>query len=382
MKKDRLSFLLNLRDKNLINPLQSKELEDWVDLMDFKQVNLEEWIAEKGGEEKFKNYLLSNFKNLLQPIKISKDFLWKRISIAASIAILISIGFFYFKKKSNTKTAILAEVKINKEIMPGSSKAILILSNGSQVALGNSKATNSIEQSSKKIAVSIPGKLDYHNQNASIEANSNNTIIVPNGGEYQIVLSDGTKVWLNAATKLTYPVKFTGHERRVKLSGEAYFEVTHNKSAPFLVETLNQTVKVLGTHFNINAYNDEKFTKTTLIEGKVEVNSASSFKKTILLPGEQSTLAGNTLMKNKVDTREVLAWKNRLFRISDQDLYSIMSQISRWYDVDVEYKGDFSDLHFGLYISRKRNIEQILDLMEVTKTVKFKIEGRKVIVMK
>jgi ferric-dicitrate binding protein FerR (iron transport regulator) len=195
-------------------------------------------------------------------------------------------------------------------------------------------------------------------------------------------LSDGTAVWLNAASKLTFPVTFKGKERRVKLSGEAYFEVAHNKNSPFLVETNNQTVKVLGTHFNINAYNDENYTKTTLIEGSVKVQSATNLKPATLLPGEQATLGNNTLVKNTVDTKEVLAWKNKMFRIYDQDLYSIMKQIGRWYNVDVEYRGNLSDLRFGLYISKKRNIEQVLELMEVTKTVKFKIEGRKVIVIK
>jgi len=382
MEKDRLSYLLNLRNKNLLTPAQSQELEEWVNLLDLKEVTLEDWVKEKGGEAGFVKYLQTNFEYAHYNIKVRKIKLWKKISIAASISIIASVGFYYYKSKEAEQTKIETLAKIEAQILPGTSKATLILSDGAKVDLGTSDKMEFIEQSANTIAKTQSGKLDYQTKNNSLNDNSSNTVIVPNGGDYQIVLSDGTAVWLNAASKLTFPVKFTSKERRVKLSGEAYFEVAHNKNSPFLVETNNQTVKVLGTHFNINAYNDENYTKTTLIEGSVKVQSATNLKPATLLPGEQATLGNNTLVKNTVDTKEVLAWKNKMFRIYDQDLYSIMKQIGRWYNVDVEYRGNLSDLRFGLYISKKRNIEQVLELMEVTKTVKFKIEGRKVIVIK
>ena len=210
-----------------------------------------------------------------------------------------------------------------------------------------------------------------------------NQIDIPRGGEYQeIVLSDGTRVWINSASTLRYPAAFTGHDRKVELTGEAYFEVAQNPAKPFTVSCSSQTVEVLGTHFNINAYQDEPAIKTTLLEGKVNVTSAANNEVRILQPGQQSALVGNSFTVNPVDIEEAVAWKNGQFIFNNDNIQYIMRTISRWYNVDVEYSGIIPDDTFGGGTSRFENVSQVLNILQLTGKVHFEIEGRKIIVSK
>jgi ferric-dicitrate binding protein FerR (iron transport regulator) len=208
-----------------------------------------------------------------------------------------------------------------------------------------------------------------------------NTISTPKGGQYQVTLSDGSKVWLNAASSLRFPATFSGKERKVELTGEGYFEVAHNKKMPFHVTVNDLDVEVLGTHFNINAYADESAIKTTLLEGSVKVVKGNETK--IIEPGEQASVTTSEdeiNVKQQVDLEQVVAWKNGIFQFERADIESVMRQISRWYDIDVDYHGRVSE-HFGGTISRDVNISDVLKMLEMTGGVNFKIDGKKVIVM-
>jgi ferric-dicitrate binding protein FerR (iron transport regulator) len=188
-------------------------------------------------------------------------------------------------------------------------------------------------------------------------------------------------VWLNAASTLKYPVAFTGNERLVELTGEAYFEVTHNKAMPFKVKTGQQQVEVLGTHFNINAYTDEKITATTLLEGSVKVTTTSRNQKMIIKPGEQSTVNGDTMNVQEVDTDEAVAWKNGYFLFNDENLAGIMKKVSRWYNVEVEYKDiSLQSLIFSGTVSKYQNVSQVIKTLELTNAVHFKVLDNRIIV--
>jgi len=196
-----------------------------------------------------------------------------------------------------------------------------------------------------------------------------------------VVLSDGSKVWINSASSLRYPTAFTGNERKVELTGEAYFEVAHNPAKPFRVASRNQTVEVLGTHFNINAYDDEPAIKTTLLEGKVKVTAANNEVR-FLQPGQQSALSTGAFTVSAVETDEAVAWKNGQFMFENDNIQYIMRTLSRWYDVDVEYSGAIPDDTFGGGTSRFKNVSEVLNVLQLTGKVHFKIEGRKIIVSK
>ena len=211
-----------------------------------------------------------------------------------------------------------------------------------------------------------------------------NTISTPRGGQYQLILADGTKVWLNSSSSLRFPSNFTGDERKVTLTGEGYFEVAKNAAMPFKVEVAGkEEVKVLGTHFNINAYEDESNINTTLLEGKVEVTSFANKFSNILSPGQQAKLntAGQIKINNQVDVEQVVAWKNGVFQFGDEmDIYSVMKQISRWYDLEVTYKGNVSG-DIGGSISRNVTVSKVLNMLEIASELKFEVNGRKVLVM-
>ncbi len=273
------------------------------------------------------------------------------------------------------------------DLMPGGNKAILMLANGSKIVLDNAKHGKIAEQQNVSISKTQSGQIVYSN-NGNAPATDQiasaaivfNSIITPRGGQYEVVLPDGTKVWLNAASSLKYPTVFSGADRRVELTGEAYFEVAKNAGKPFFVKSATQTVEVLGTHFNVNSYYDEKAVRTTLLEGSVKVNSSAGKLLAKLTPGEQavnSAVAINVIHDADVD--EAVAWKNGKFMFHDADLQTIMRQLSRWYDVDVEYQGQVPVKHYLGRISRNVPVSQVFLILK-TSGLNFTINGRKIIV--
>lgn len=275
---------------------------------------------------------------------------WQGMAAIAAIA-LITFGLWHIYDRfvPHAKTEIIADV------LPGGNKATLTLANGEIIDLNGSK--NGVVVSGEKISY-----LDGTNLASDKGKMALQTLTTPNGGQYQIVLEDGTKVWLNAASSLSYPASFSSaNQRKVELVGEAYFEVAHDKDKPFIVKSQTQTIEVLGTHFNINNYQDEGNTITTLVEGSVKVNTPS--QQVILKPNQQSLVKKSNINVQQADLETSLAWKNGKIEFKDADIKSIMKQISRWYDIEVEYRGDIPKRKFDGSISRQSNLSVLLDIL-------------------
>jgi len=300
---------------------------------------------------------------------------------AAAIAlILVTTGTYllFSPKHVDTNVSVVAK----NDVRPGGNKAVLTLADGSTIVLNNAGTGKITEQGNTKVLKVNEGELTYQTAKTSQTAPVTfNTLSIPRGGQYQLTLPDGSKVWLNSATSITFPTAFTGKDRRVQLTGEAYFEVTKNPSKPFIVSLRDKSeVRVLGTHFNINAYNDDSSVKTTLLEGRVQVSSNQN-PAVILTPGTQASLnAKGKFTVAEVDTEAVVAWKNGLFMFNSEDIETIMMQISRWYDVEVVYPGNKPDIHLSGIISRNVNVSSVLKMLEIS-GVKFKVEGKKITVL-
>jgi len=315
-------------------------------------------------------------------------YLKKWYSIAAAVIFLcLSTGVYFFFKKRVSDNLITKTQSLKNDIAPGGNKAVLTLANGTRVILDDAKNGSITQNASVKVNKTGNGVLVYHfNKTISgndVSASSEmNTITTPRGGQYQIELEDGTRIWLNAASSIKFPQAFTGKTRQVELSGEAYFEVAKNKTKPFIVKANGTQIQVFGTHFNINAYTDNSSIATTLLEGSVSMTYAAT---TIMLkPGQQGVTNQNglPLKANFVDTEEIMAWKNGLFIFHDQTIANIMKQVSRWYDVDIEYKDGVQNKEFGGTISKYKNITELLNNLQLTQTIHYKLEGRRVIIMK
>ncbi len=309
----------------------------------------------------------------------SIPFYKRTLTRAAAILVFASAGLYLLYNHHPGRLQPIVNNKVYKnDIAPGGNKAILTLADGSKLVLNNSKNGALATQSGTQI-VKQDSTLSYKTTVGNNSQVSYNTITTPYGGQYQLVLADGTKVWLNAASSLRYPTSFTGKDRSVELTGEAYFEVAKNKNQPFNVKTATQTVQVLGTHFNVNAYSDEKAVKTTLLEGSVKVSSATA--NVMISPGQQSALAKNGLfvIDKDLDTDEIVAWKNGVFQFNEADIQTIMRQIARWYNIDVEFKGTIPANTYHGKISRNSNVSQVLKILELS-GINFTIEGRKITV--
>lgn len=308
------------------------------------------------------------------------------LAYAAAIVILIALGITLTRYRNTSGEQKMA-VKSQKDLLPGSNKAILTLADGSKVILDDAKRGKIASQQNVVITKDQSGELVYQAAETSqtedlppVEKNVMNTLATPRGGQYQIVLPDGTRVWLNSASSLKYPTTFAGNERRVELNGEAYFEVSKDPSKPFYVKTATQTVTVLGTHFNINSYADEIATKTTLLEGSVRITGNTNGITAKLKPGEQAVNTINAIdVKENADIDEAVAWKNGKFLFRNTDLHTIMRQLSRWYDVDVEYQGNVAQKHYRGRISRNVPVSEIFQILK-TSGINFTIDGRKIIV--
>jgi transmembrane sensor len=299
---------------------------------------------------------------------------YKIITVAASFFILLSLGLYLtiFSPKPTSPYA--------NDIAPGSNKAVLTLASGKQISLTDVKAGEIAKQSGIEITKSADGQLVYTVTGKSKES-SLNTIETPNGGQYMVCLSDGTKVWLNAASTLKFPAQFNGATRDVELSGEAYFEVAKDKKKPFNVTSNMQRVQVLGTHFNIHNYVSESFAKTTLLEGSVKVTALTGASSATLQPGMQSSLENNVLKTASVNTEEVVAWQKGYFMFNKEPLENIMNSVSRWYDVDIIYQDqEIRKNTFWGTIDKFKSVSQVLKVLELTGEVHFKIQGRKIIV--
>lgn len=305
---------------------------------------------------------------------------WKRIAAAAAVLLLMISTAYYFTNRNEKEH--LADVQVNpvkgNDIAPGGNKAVLTLADNTTIVLDSAQNGTLAMQGSVHVIKTANGSLKYNDSDAAGAQVMYNTITTPRAGQYQLTLSDGTRVWLNAESSLKFPNAFSGKERRVMLSGEGYFEVAHNSAKPFHVAVQQMDVQVLGTHFNINAYADETSVKTTLLQGSVAVSEAG---KTIKIkPGEQAEWSSNGISKKEgVNIEEVMAWKNGQFQFNNTGIVTVMNQISRWYNVDVRYpRGVPGDKYWGS-ILRNQNLSDVLKVLKET-GANFKIEDRTIIV--
>lgn len=302
-----------------------------------------------------------------------------RWASAAAIIICAAIGAYLWTTGKKTDHAILNNYT---DVPPGGEKAVLTLADGTQIILDSAANGNLAQQGSTDIIKQTNGRIVYNVSSSAIASKTPiwNTMSTPVGGQYQIILPDGTKVWLNAASSITYPTAFIENHRSVKIKGEAYFEVSGNKLKPFIVDIDGKSiVEVLGTSFNISSYENEGNIKTTLLKGGVKITNAN--KSTILKPGQQATIDAEAIsIKPDADIDQVLAWKNGLFNLDGADLQSVMRQLERWYDIRVEYRGPIDKAPFKGKIDRNLNLSNVLErLKEIG--VRFELKGKKLIVL-
>ncbi|MFA6071553.1 MAG: FecR domain-containing protein [Janthinobacterium sp.] len=305
--------------------------------------------------------------------------LWPKILIAAAIATMIaSTGIWLIKNRDELASVPRIDAAYKNDIAPGKQGATLTLASGQQIRLSKAANGELAKESGVVVTKTANGELVYEIKGANTEPNKPNTLTTAKGETYQVRLPDGSLVWLNAASSLTYSAAlYQRGVRRVKLDGEAYFEIAKDKAHPFIVSTRKQEVEVLGTHFNVNCYLDEPETKTSLLEGSVKINDNA-----LLKPGEQAVTSIN---KNTTITTfnasKAIAWKNGKFVFEYEPIEGVMRKLGRWYDAEIIYQGGFSGKTFTGSISRFDNISKILEKITYTQDVHFKIEGRRITVM-
>jgi transmembrane sensor len=317
-------------------------------------------------------------------------FTWVRFAAAAVFILAICLAGYYFLNNSRDTEQMVQslepqEKRFKNDILPSSDETILELSDGRKVILDNTQGM--ITKVGGTTVINLEGQLNYQYSKSKDAEVVYHTIHTGKGDQYALVLPDGSKVWLNALSSLRFPVAFLGNERRVSVTGEAHFEIAHLASKPFKVDISSgsqglarRTVEVLGTSFNINAYEDEASIRTTLLEGAVKV--AENEKIMTINPGRQVKMEkGELILVNNPDLEETMAWKNGRFHFENADIRTIMRNIGRWYDVDVEYKAEISDL-FVARIPRGVPLSKLLKYLELTELVHFRIEGRKITVLK
>ena len=366
--------------KGTITEKEVKEFSDWYDT-DNESLDIPQEFA--GSEEQLRKRIFSRIKRRQRQsgriVYLTRNPLVK-LAVASAVIVISTASLLYISSHqvSTVENKSVAAATSPGTIVPGGNKAVLILDDGSEVVLDGAVKGTIAENSDSKVVKLEDGQLACSGTNNPSRAVTYNTLSTPRGGQYSITLVDGTKVWLNSSSSLRFPTYFMESERIVELSGEAYFEVATNRDKPFKVKVSDVEVKVLGTHFNIMAYKDEKAIKTTLLEGSVAV---SNFTETVsLTPGQQAQIAGNGIgiIKN-ADTDQAIAWKNGFFNFDGSDIETTMRQIARWYDVEVIYEGKTTE-HFNGTILRNASIEKVLKMLAFTGVVTFSTEGRKIFV--
>lgn len=314
---------------------------------------------------------------------------WRWAAAVVCIVAAGAIGYTLLNKKDPVPVVTAKSGTYKNDVPPGGNKAILTLANGQQIVL-DSAANGMLAQEGSAQVMKDGSSLKYEAGSAPSTI-TYNTLATPNGGQYQLILPDGSKVWLNAASSIRYPTAFAGNERSVEITGEVYFEITKNQHKPFQVHLPSTAgagvIEVLGTHFNVNAYSDEEATKTTLLEGKVRTSIVNG-EWSILKPGQQAVIQhlsagrqGSQLtIHDNVDLEPIMAWTNGQFIFRDQRIEQIMKQLSRWYDVEVSYVGKPVQEGFNATIPRNLPVSKVLRYLELTTLVHFKIEGKKITV--
>ncbi len=301
---------------------------------------------------------------------------WRKIAVAACFLITLSVaGLFFIHRPLISNNAIVE----SQNILPGGNKAVLTLANGKTITLNDHSDGKLATQGNIQITQVKHGVLAYQSGVNTGKSAVLNKITTPAGGQYHLILEDGSQVFLNASSSITFPTSFSAGTRLVKITGEAYFEVAHDAARPFEVQSMGQTIRVLGTHFNINAYSDEPSIKTTLLQGSIMVSSNGA--SNTLKPGQQASVSKNGIVIAAANVDQAVGWKNGDFIFNNEDLPTIMRQVARWYDVDVIYRNAGNERKFFGTISRSKKLVEILKALEMNQNVHFKTEGRTIEVM-
>jgi ferric-dicitrate binding protein FerR (iron transport regulator) len=375
-REELMLLVVDSRNEDQVNSLleQAWEKEQQSDL-----------VFERQRSEAILNNIISSTPSEPQVKRLRSGNSKRILFAAASLVVLITAALFrtvIFRKHQPTNHMHGARC----HIVPGSDKATLFLTDGSKIELDSVPAEDLAVQNGVKISEAAGGELIYKLERPTKlvppQKLAYNTLQTGRGGQYKIVLTDGTRIWLNAASSLRFPTAFTGSERRVELNGEAYFEVAHNRRRPFRVLSNHQLIEVLGTHFNVNCYADEAKTKTTLIEGMVKVADRDTKSVAVLKPGQQSVLSpdAKTIKVKNVNAEDAIAWKNGYFMFSNESVSTIMREISRWYNVEVEYRGKVPQKTMWGSVSKFKDVAETLRMLELTGCAHFKIKERRIIV--
>lgn len=297
-----------------------------------------------------------------------------RMAVAASIVVLLSLGVYvYIHQQSSVGSSESIQVV---DIEPGGNKAVLTLADGRSILL-DEQQDGIVMDTGIRYRDGTPVAEGWEEE---VICNQWMTITTPPGGQYAITLPDGSQVWMNAASSLRYPHKFANGERVVELEGEGYFEIAHRSGQPFLVKTAGQTVQVLGTHFNVNAYANERETRTTLVEGRIKIMGSSTAEEAILRPGEQSIVSGETIRKTEVDVSKAVAWREGRFDFNGKNLEQVMRELARWYAIEVVYEGRIPVIEFWGGVYRNQNLGTVLEILE-TNDLDYRLESDRKLVI-
>lgn len=369
-----------------ISEAEKAEFDEWFNAHDDSVLATESAEAVEDQKERLYASILSREAIPVAGLTGRVFRLWPRVAVAASAAAVIAgSSYLFFHHRPQEAPPVQHQVA---DIAPGGNKAVLTLADGQQITLTDARQGKIAAQQNTAIEKTAEGSIVYTGGQTDARAGGQtggkmgvyNSISTPRGGWYQVTLADGTKVMLNAASSLRYPTVFSGKERKVELNGEAWFDVATDKSHPFIVSAGGQDVKVLGTEFNINSYQNEPVIKTTLLAGSVVVSDTSTHIARSLKPGQQAVNTHHDLSVGEVNTEEAIAWKNGYFMFESEGIASIMRKIARWYDVEVVFTGAMPTDKFDGTMKRFVNVSQVLKKLSLTNKVHFKIDGRTIMV--
>jgi ferric-dicitrate binding protein FerR (iron transport regulator) len=367
-------------NEELLRGLIIQELENEQAISSFTTEELESSLA--GTFNAIKAKLDSEKINVVAPVVPLMKRNWFRLA-AAAVFVLAVIGVYLLVNQQPVELPVAkSDQHQTNDILPGGNKAVLTLSTRSDINLESVSNGTIVTEGGTKISKLNDGQLVYNILEEKPTQVLYNTVTTPRGGQYQLLLADGSKVWLNSASSIRFPVSFAGNERRVEVSGEAYFEVAKDPSRPFKVDVDGKNeIEVLGTHFNINSYADEGSIKTTLLEGSVKVTSLTTHESKLITPGQQAQLnTDGQITISKADPDKVMAWKNGYFNVDGADTKTVMQLLSRWYDVDVVYEGAIPQREWGGDIEKNLKLSQMLKILEKN-NLHFRLEGRKLMVL-
>jgi transmembrane sensor len=375
MNNKRLLLLLSKYQDNACSEEELQELEQW-----YTQLNTGNQSIQDTEAAAFSSEMLTQFRERLGNNTTVIPFYRKsyfRIAAAASIIIMLSTAaYFKFFNTDKQNTIVKNNHPLQQDIAsPKVSKATITLANGQTVLLDSINTGTLVKQGAVNVEKTADGQIIY---NGTATETVYNTLFNPRGSKVvSLTLNDGTKVWLNSESSLHYPVAFVGNERNVEITGEAYFEVAKDATKKFIVTGNGVNTEVLGTHFNVNTYEDESNVKITLLEGSVKIRKGQATG--MLKPGQQAEVSAAIKVVNGIDTDAVMAWKNGFFHFGNTSIQDLMKQLSRWYDIDIVYKSNIPQREFGGEISREANLSQVLKILNESK-VKCRLEGSKLII--